>query len=170
VGQSSSCSSHSHFFVQNKRQVYLLYKKHTTLVSKLIQGAIDEVAAHNCLLGVLNGLAVLHQAHIIHGVIKTENILLDSEGNGILAEYDFTKSVVRIKQVFNCKPQRRYLDFEIYLPVARILFVLSLGSKTYPKVKLHVSICCNVLTYMYMYMYMYLHIHVWSPHRIDNIG
>ncbi|XP_064621726.1 serine/threonine-protein kinase 31-like isoform X2 [Lineus longissimus] len=81
------------FFHKNKRQAYLLLKQHTPLVTKLIEGAIDEVTAHKCLLGILNGLAALHQANIIHGAIKTENILLDNEGNGILAEFDFTKSV-----------------------------------------------------------------------------
>jgi serine/threonine protein kinase len=45
-------------------------------------------------MGVLSGLESLHEANLVHGAVHPNNVLIDSSGCGVLAEYDFTKSPV----------------------------------------------------------------------------
>ena len=47
------------------------------------------------LLGVAKGLKALHQNNIVHGAVNPTNVFVKEDGTGILAEFDFTKSLVR---------------------------------------------------------------------------
>ena len=45
---------------------------------------------------ILKGLCALHSANIIHGAVHPNNVFIDTNGRALLAEYDFSKSVVII--------------------------------------------------------------------------
>ena len=36
----------------------------------------------------------IHEAKLVHGHIHPENVYVDENGKGVLAEYDFSKSLV----------------------------------------------------------------------------
>ena len=66
-----------------------------------------------CILaGVLEALCALHQVGIIHGAVHPNNIFVDDDGKGILADYDFTKSTV--SDVFNSYCNVCNVYFSVY--------------------------------------------------------
>ena len=42
----------------------------------------------------MKGLDALHQNNIVHGAVNPNNVFIKPDGSGILAEFDFTKSLV----------------------------------------------------------------------------
>ena len=47
------------------------------------------------LVGVLRGLRALHEMRLIHGVLHPNNVFLDDNNNTCIADFDFTKTLVR---------------------------------------------------------------------------
>ena len=66
-----------------------------TLCSFYYASVIHFQAIQSVLLGVVKGLDALHQNNLVHGAIHPANVFIrPDDGKGILAEYDFTKSLV----------------------------------------------------------------------------
>ena len=47
------------------------------------------------LVGILKGLRALHDMRLVHGVLHPNNVFLDDNNSACLAEFDFTKTLVR---------------------------------------------------------------------------
>ena len=44
--------------------------------------------------GVLRAMRALHDVNLVHGAIHPNNVFVNSSGQSILADYDFSKSLV----------------------------------------------------------------------------
>ena len=51
-------------------------------------------------MGVLKGLRALHDMRLVHGVLHPNNVFLDDNNSACLAEFDFTKTLVRSRFSF----------------------------------------------------------------------
>ena len=49
---------------------------------------------HSILSGILHGLNTLHDSGLIHGAVHPNNIFVSPDNVGVLAEFDFSKTLV----------------------------------------------------------------------------
>ena len=49
---------------------------------------------YRVLNGVLHGLHALHEARLVHAALHPNNIFISKDGSGVLADFDFSRSLV----------------------------------------------------------------------------
>ena len=90
-----------------------------TLAQNMRAGPMPELEVLTILRSLLRGLAVVHDQHVLHRVIKPDNIIIRANGTPVEIDFDFDFDFGAVRALLQCEAGMTVICTSDYAPIEK---------------------------------------------------